>query len=230
MKALGKVEIYASESFFLGEEPSGETAGVGRVPPSSTPSPPNPPPHPHLGFGYMTQQLMSLAGGAVVLALEGGHDLTAICDASEACVAALLGNKVRCRSPIWAPGGRESSSPRTAPRSRPLGRLPESSQMGWGQGGRSPNEENPVDISSPDEVRSRTSISCPRQGQEHMPIVPGKPGPWVGGSWLGRRVPWRRVANVLPSATGGSPLRRRLETETQPQRHPLPGSCDPGAQ
>ncbi|KAM9673489.1 histone deacetylase 7 isoform 1-T1 [Trichechus inunguis] len=45
-------------------------------------------------FGYMTQQLMHLAGGAVVLALEGGHDLTAICDASEACVAALLGNKV----------------------------------------------------------------------------------------------------------------------------------------
>lgn len=30
----------------------------------------------------------------MVLALEGGHDLTAICDASEACVAALLGNKV----------------------------------------------------------------------------------------------------------------------------------------
>lgn len=46
----------------------------------------------------MTQQLMSLAGGAVVLALEGGHDLTAICDASEACVAALLGNKVSCSS------------------------------------------------------------------------------------------------------------------------------------
>ncbi|XP_004863186.1 histone deacetylase 7 isoform X7 [Heterocephalus glaber] len=45
-------------------------------------------------FGYMTQQLMNLAGGAVVLALEGGHDLTAICDASEACVAALLGNTV----------------------------------------------------------------------------------------------------------------------------------------
>ncbi|XP_075407938.1 histone deacetylase 7 isoform X4 [Tenrec ecaudatus] len=45
-------------------------------------------------FGYMTQQLMNLAGGAVVLALEGGHDLTAICDASEACVSALLGNKV----------------------------------------------------------------------------------------------------------------------------------------
>ncbi|XP_075758208.1 histone deacetylase 7 isoform X2 [Pelodiscus sinensis] len=45
-------------------------------------------------FGYMTRQLMSLAGGAIVLALEGGHDLTAICDASEACVAALLGKEL----------------------------------------------------------------------------------------------------------------------------------------
>ncbi|XP_068123413.1 histone deacetylase 7 isoform X2 [Hyperolius riggenbachi] len=45
-------------------------------------------------FGYMTRQLMSLAGGRVVLALEGGHDLTAICDASEACVSALLGNEL----------------------------------------------------------------------------------------------------------------------------------------
>ncbi|KAF7695774.1 hypothetical protein HF521_005868 [Silurus meridionalis] len=34
---------------------------------------------------------MKLAGGRVVLALEGGHDLTAICDASESCVSALLG-------------------------------------------------------------------------------------------------------------------------------------------
>lgn len=40
---------------------------------------------------------MTLAGGRVVLALEGGHDLTAICDASEACVAALLGQEVRTR-------------------------------------------------------------------------------------------------------------------------------------
>ncbi|XP_042303942.1 histone deacetylase 7 isoform X2 [Sceloporus undulatus] len=45
-------------------------------------------------FGYMTRQLMNLAGGALVLALEGGHDLTAICDASEACVSALLGNEL----------------------------------------------------------------------------------------------------------------------------------------
>ncbi|KAJ8258188.1 hypothetical protein GJAV_G00194170 [Gymnothorax javanicus] len=45
-------------------------------------------------FGFMTQQLMLLAGGRVVLALEGGHDLTAICDASEACINALLGNQM----------------------------------------------------------------------------------------------------------------------------------------
>ncbi|XP_027866904.1 histone deacetylase 4-like isoform X1 [Xiphophorus couchianus] len=45
-------------------------------------------------FGYLTRQLMTLAGGRVVLALEGGHDLTAICDASEACVAALLGQEL----------------------------------------------------------------------------------------------------------------------------------------
>uniref|UniRef100_A0A8C5EV29 Histone deacetylase n=1 Tax=Gouania willdenowi TaxID=441366 RepID=A0A8C5EV29_GOUWI len=45
-------------------------------------------------FGYLTRQLMGLAGGRVVLALEGGHYLTAICDASEACVAALLGQQV----------------------------------------------------------------------------------------------------------------------------------------
>lgn len=38
---------------------------------------------------------MTVAGGRLVLALEGGHDLTAICDASEACVAALLGQEVR---------------------------------------------------------------------------------------------------------------------------------------
>lgn len=50
----------------------------------------------------MTKQLMMLAGGRVVLALEGGHDLTAICDASEACVSALLGLEVR-GSPVGPP-------------------------------------------------------------------------------------------------------------------------------
>lgn len=49
------------------------------------------------GFGQLTQLLMGLAGGRVVMALEGGHDLTAICDASEACVSALLGDPVRWR-------------------------------------------------------------------------------------------------------------------------------------
>ncbi|CAB1329868.1 unnamed protein product [Coregonus sp. 'balchen'] len=42
-------------------------------------------------FGFLTRQLMGLAGGRVIMALEGGHDLTAICDASEACISALLG-------------------------------------------------------------------------------------------------------------------------------------------
>uniref|UniRef100_A0A671KZ44 Histone deacetylase n=1 Tax=Sinocyclocheilus anshuiensis TaxID=1608454 RepID=A0A671KZ44_9TELE len=46
--------------------------------------------HPAPLGGYRVT-LMALAGGRVVLALEGGHDLTAICDASEACVSALLG-------------------------------------------------------------------------------------------------------------------------------------------
>ncbi|KAG2460781.1 HDAC5 deacetylase, partial [Polypterus senegalus] len=45
-------------------------------------------------FGHLTKQLMKLAGGRVVLALEGGHDLTAICDASESCVSALLGSEL----------------------------------------------------------------------------------------------------------------------------------------
>ncbi|KPP76549.1 histone deacetylase 5-like [Scleropages formosus] len=45
-------------------------------------------------FGHLTKQLMKLAGGRVVLVLEGGHDLTAICDASETCVSALLGDEV----------------------------------------------------------------------------------------------------------------------------------------
>ncbi|XP_054017142.1 histone deacetylase 9 isoform X11 [Dryobates pubescens] len=45
-------------------------------------------------FGHLTKELLKLADGRVVLALEGGHDLTAICDASEACINALLGNEL----------------------------------------------------------------------------------------------------------------------------------------
>lgn len=48
---------------------------------------------------------MTLAGGRVVLALEGGHDLTAICDASEACVSALLSVEVSGRQRGGTAGG-----------------------------------------------------------------------------------------------------------------------------
>ncbi|KAI4502278.1 hypothetical protein M0802_002960 [Mischocyttarus mexicanus] len=44
-------------------------------------------------FGKMTQQLLTLAGGKVVLALEGGYDLAAICDSAQECVRALLGDE-----------------------------------------------------------------------------------------------------------------------------------------
>ncbi|XP_020606158.1 histone deacetylase 4-like [Orbicella faveolata] len=37
---------------------------------------------------------MDLAGGHVVMALEGGYSLPSLCDAAEACVKALLGEKV----------------------------------------------------------------------------------------------------------------------------------------
>ncbi|KAM4598609.1 histone deacetylase 5 [Polymixia lowei] len=63
-------------------------------------------------FGQLTQLLMGLAGGRVVLALEGGHDLTAICDASEACVSALLGEESDsvCQSLIQEPCPKASAS------------------------------------------------------------------------------------------------------------------------
>ena len=47
-----------------------------------------------IGFGHMTQQLMTLAKGKVCLVLEGGYELTSICDASEMCLRALLGDEV----------------------------------------------------------------------------------------------------------------------------------------
>ena len=45
-------------------------------------------------FGHMTTELQTLAGGKVVLVLEGGYDLPSICDASESCMRALLGEEV----------------------------------------------------------------------------------------------------------------------------------------
>lgn len=49
-------------------------------------------------FGYMTQQLMQLADGKVVLSLEGGYDLPAICDSAEECVRALVGDEPKALS------------------------------------------------------------------------------------------------------------------------------------
>ncbi|CAI5456281.1 unnamed protein product [Caenorhabditis angaria] len=42
-------------------------------------------------FGFMTKSLMNFANGKVVLALEGGYDLTSISQAAEQCVQALIG-------------------------------------------------------------------------------------------------------------------------------------------
>ncbi|XDV35640.1 hypothetical protein PO909_005542 [Leuciscus waleckii] len=44
-------------------------------------------------FGVLTRKLMELAEGRVVLVLEGGYDLISLCDASQACVSALVGNE-----------------------------------------------------------------------------------------------------------------------------------------
>lgn len=45
-------------------------------------------------FGHLTRELMQLADGKVVLALEGGYDLEAICDSAQECVKALLGEEL----------------------------------------------------------------------------------------------------------------------------------------
>uniref|UniRef100_A0A336M1A6 Histone deacetylase n=1 Tax=Culicoides sonorensis TaxID=179676 RepID=A0A336M1A6_CULSO len=45
-------------------------------------------------FGHLTRQLMQLANGKVILALEGGYDLPAICDSAQECVKALLGDEI----------------------------------------------------------------------------------------------------------------------------------------
>ncbi|RWS29289.1 histone deacetylase 4-like protein [Leptotrombidium deliense] len=44
-------------------------------------------------FAWMTQQVITLAKGKVVLALEGGYDLPSICDCAQECVSALLGDE-----------------------------------------------------------------------------------------------------------------------------------------
>lgn len=46
----------------------------------------------------MTRELMSLAGGKIVLVLEGGYDIPSICDSAELSVRALLGEEVSTSS------------------------------------------------------------------------------------------------------------------------------------
>jgi len=48
-----------------------------------------------IGFGHMTQQLMTVADRKVVMVLEGGYMLDSLSDCSEACLRALLNEKVR---------------------------------------------------------------------------------------------------------------------------------------
>lgn len=45
-------------------------------------------------FAHMTRELMGLAGGKLVLALEGGYDLQSLCDSSEMCLRALMNKKI----------------------------------------------------------------------------------------------------------------------------------------
>ena len=45
-------------------------------------------------FGWMTQQLLTLAEGRLVMALEGGYELAAICDSEQICVSTLLGDPI----------------------------------------------------------------------------------------------------------------------------------------
>lgn len=49
---------------------------------------------------FLHRQLMQLARGRVVLALEGGYDLPSICDSAEECVRVLLGDQPSAISPF----------------------------------------------------------------------------------------------------------------------------------
>jgi histone deacetylase 6 len=46
------------------------------------------------GFAQMTHQLMSLAGGRVLLVLEGGYNVPVIADCAEACLRTLVGDPI----------------------------------------------------------------------------------------------------------------------------------------
>ncbi|CAB4035668.1 histone deacetylase 6 isoform X1, partial [Paramuricea clavata] len=44
------------------------------------------------GFAHLTHMLMSLAGGKVILVLEGGYNLTSVAESLCSCVTTLLGD------------------------------------------------------------------------------------------------------------------------------------------
>jgi acetoin utilization deacetylase AcuC-like enzyme len=48
----------------------------------------------------MTNQLMALADGKVILVLEGGYELNALAQCGKACVEVLLGRPVSDTRPI----------------------------------------------------------------------------------------------------------------------------------
>lgn len=116
----------------------------------------------------------------MVLALEGGHDLTAICDASEACVAALLGNKVSCSLPSMPLWEQEPGTRRTASKSRQMGCVPEGSQIP--QDGQAWNKEDRAAASSSHKVWSQNLLPW-AEPEAHPSLCPEtrKPGPLVWG-------------------------------------------------
>ncbi|XP_063792168.1 histone deacetylase 6 isoform X2 [Pseudophryne corroboree] len=55
------------------------------------------------GYAHMTHLLMGLAGGKVVLVLEGGYNLTAIAESMSMCTRALLGDPLPFLADLHAP-------------------------------------------------------------------------------------------------------------------------------
>jgi len=44
-----------------------------------------------LGYGYLTQMLMKMTNGKLIMVLEGGFELEALCDCTESCIRTLRG-------------------------------------------------------------------------------------------------------------------------------------------
>jgi histone deacetylase 6 len=54
------------------------------------------------GFGQMTKMLSNLANGNMILALEGGYNLTSITESMSSCISILLGDTCYSIPPIVA--------------------------------------------------------------------------------------------------------------------------------